>query len=76
MTRTLRKPNAPPVLLYLFLTALPAQGQLHYHDNGAPWKHTAEMGPDLARARVGLLGGRGAGGISSNNFDTVFADRL
>ena len=46
MTRALRKPTVLPVLLYLFLTALPAQGQVHYHDNGAPWKHTAEKGPD------------------------------
>ena len=28
------------------------------------------------RARIGLLGGRGAGGISSNTLDMIFADRL
>ena len=32
-------------LLFLF-AALPAQGQVHYHDSGAPWKHTTKRGPD------------------------------
>jgi len=32
-------------LLSLF-AALPAQGQVHYHDDGAPWKHTTKKGPD------------------------------
>ncbi|MGB2820150.1 MAG: hypothetical protein WBF17_04160, partial [Phycisphaerae bacterium] len=32
-------------LLSLF-AALPAQGQVHYHDSGAPWKQTTKKGPD------------------------------
>ena len=37
---------APGALLPVLLAALPAFGQVHYHDSGAPWKHTTKKGPD------------------------------
>jgi hypothetical protein len=32
--------------LLLLFAVLPAQGQVHYHDDGAPWKHATKKGPD------------------------------
>jgi len=46
MTRTFLKSTALSALMLFLVAALPAQGQVHYHDSGAPWKHTTKKGPD------------------------------